>query len=151
MNKQSYGLAAQGGALPVSRYKTKLNLNERVAVSACWQVERRQTKHYFARMCDSLQQQRSLQGKSTQYYHYSNESRMLNKLLLGVDSKSWLASRGLCGQVRDHLTEMQLSYLAYLERCNADLIDAGLVFSERKRKLAIMLSYHTASAAMGDK
>lgn len=114
---------------------------------AHWQESRAASKDYHKLMCQSLQQSRSAEGKETKGHHYSNELTMLNKLLLGVDGKSWLAANGNTGEVRQHLNAYQLGLLSYLEQSNAALIDAGFQFAERKLRLTTMLAAKIAREA----
>ena len=107
---------------------------------AHWQESRVDSKDYHKLMCQSLQQARAAEGKETKGHHYSNELTMLNRLLLGMDGKSWLAANGITGEVRQHLNAYQLALLSYLESSNAALIDAGFQFSERKLMLTTMLA-----------
>lgn len=104
-----------------------------------WQGERELTKDYHGLMCQSLQLARTNAGKETKAHHFSNELNMLNRLALGMDSKTWLQTHNLIGEVRQHLSAYQLHQLAYLERSNATLIDAGMPFAERKVRLSSML------------
>jgi len=113
---------------------------EQLAIAqAHWLENRGACKDNQRLMCQSLQQTRAAIGKDTKAYHYRNEVSMLNRLLLGMDSKAWLAAHGFAGEVRQHLSTQQLGLLSYLERSNAALIDAGFSFAERKALLALML------------
>ena len=67
---------------------------------------------------------------------------MLNWIVLGMDSKSWLAIRGLQGEMRHHLDPHQLELLAYLERCNTTLLDIDMAYPERKEHLVVLLMRH---------
>lgn len=114
---------------------------EQLAIAqAHWQASRGASKDYHRLMCEALQQSRASIGKETLPHHYANELTMLNRLLLGMDGKAWLAGQGLSGEVRQHLGTYQLALLAYLERSNAALLDAGMTFAERKGRLAVMLA-----------
>lgn len=114
---------------------------EQLAIAqAHWQVSRGASKDYHRIMCEALRQARAAVGKETLPHHYANELTMLNRLLLGMDGKAWLAGQGLSGEVRQHLGTYQLALLAYLERSNAALLDAGMTFAERKGRLAVMLA-----------
>ena len=42
--------------------------------------------------------------------------------------------------IRQHMSAYQLALVAYLERSNATLLDAGMDFAERKARLAAMLA-----------
>ena len=98
-----------------------------------WQAKRKVTKYHHALMCHALQQHRTRLGKETAEHHYINESNMVNRLVLGMESKQWLAEQGLEGELRRHLTVDQLEQIAYLEHNNAIFLDAGMPFTERKK------------------
>lgn len=107
---------------------------------AHWQESRVASKDNHKLMCQALQQSRATEGKETKGHHYSNELTMLNRLLLGMDGRTWLAINGVTGEVRQHLNAYQLTLIAYLEQSNATLLDAGMPFAERKDRLAAMLA-----------
>lgn len=105
-----------------------------------WQAERAASKDYHAIMCRALQQHRTEQGKETLARHYGNEANMLNRLVLGMDAKRWAEKQGVTREVRQHMSSYQLGLIAYLERSNTTLLDAGMPFAERKARLAAMLA-----------
>lgn len=107
---------------------------------AHWKAQREVTKDYHGLMCRALQQTRASAGKETKAHHYSNELNMLNRLVLGVDAKHWAELHGGCREVRQHMDSHQLEQIAYLERSNATLIDAGMPSAERKAHLGVMLT-----------
>lgn len=115
---------------------------QQAAAVAHWQAQREVTKNYHGLMCRALQQARASAGKETKAHHYSNELNMLNRLVLGVDAKHWSELHGGCREVRQHMDSHQLEQIAYLERSNATLIDAGMSFAERKAHLSSMLAAH---------
>ena len=99
-------------------------------------------KDSHALMCDALKERRDRLGKKTEEGHYGREADMLNWIVLGMDSKSWLAIRGLQGEMRHHLDPHQLELLAYLERCNTTLLDIDMAYPERKEHLVVLLMRH---------
>lgn len=99
-------------------------------------------KDSHALMCDALKERRDRLGKKTEECHYGRETDMLNWILLGEGSRSWLAIRGLQGELRHHLAPHQLELLVYLERCNTTLHDIDTAYPERKEHLVIMLMRH---------
>ncbi|MGL5089457.1 MAG: antA/AntB antirepressor family protein [Aeromonas sobria] len=113
---------------------------QHAAALAHWQAQREVTKDYHGLMCRALQLARINAGKETKAHHYSNELNMLNRLVLGLDAKHWSELHGGCREVRQHMNSHQLEQIAYLERSNATLIDAGMPFAERKAHLAVMLT-----------
>lgn len=111
-----------------------------------WHAKGNAAKDHHALMCHALQQQRIRLGKETAEHHYINESNMVNRLVLGMESKQWLAQQGLEGELRRHLTANQLEQIAYLERRNAILLDTDMPFTERKKLLTTLLVYCTELA-----
>ncbi|MDX7704900.1 hypothetical protein [Aeromonas caviae] len=104
-----------------------------------WQAQRKATKDHHILMCHALQQHRTRLGKETAEHHYINESNMINRLVLGMESKQWLAEQGLEGELRRHLTAYQLEKIAFLERRNANFLDADMPFTERKEQLTTLV------------
>lgn len=75
-------------------------------------------------------------GDGQKGFAYSNESRFLNKLVLGVDPVKWAKDNGVSSkQVRDKMNADQLALLAYLESRNCALLDLDTRTAARKTKL----------------
>lgn len=90
----------------------------------------------FTAMCETLEQTRMEQGKATQRHHYTNESNMLSRIVLGgMTAKQWAQANGVEGEPRDSMKVEQLEQLAYLENTNITLIDMGMEFEQRKAEL----------------
>lgn len=90
----------------------------------------------FTAMCETLEQTRMEQGKATQRHHYTNESNMLSRIVLGgMTAKQWAQANGVEGEPRDSMKVEQLELLAYLENTNITLIDMGMEFEQRKAEL----------------
>ena len=90
----------------------------------------------FTAMCETLEQTRMEQGKATQRHHYTNESNMLSRIVLGgMTAKQWAQANGVAGEPRDSMKVEQLELLAYLENTNITLIDMGMEFEQRKAEL----------------
>ncbi|WP_312657069.1 antA/AntB antirepressor family protein [Kluyvera ascorbata] len=90
----------------------------------------------FTAMCETLEQTRMEQGKATQRHHYTNESNMLSRIVLGgMTAKQWAQANGIEGEPRDSMKVEQLELLAYLENTNITLIDMGMEFEQRKAEL----------------
>jgi hypothetical protein len=84
-------------------------------------------------MSKALDEYRQSIGKTTEFYHWSNEARMINRI-------SGLPDRN----VRDEFTEEQLHPLTDLTVLNTKLIKKGLPFGVRRDKL------ETYMALIGD-
>ncbi|EFK5231485.1 antA/AntB antirepressor family protein [Escherichia coli] len=90
----------------------------------------------FKPMCDALNMARAEQGKTTQQRHYSNESNMIARIVLGgMTAKQWAQANGITGEPRDSMNAAQLEHLAYLESTNITLIDMGMEYEQRKGEL----------------
>ncbi|PHM23362.1 antA/AntB antirepressor family protein [Xenorhabdus ehlersii] len=92
--------------------------------------------NYFKPMCSALDMARMEQGKITLPRHYTNESNMLNRIVLaGMTAKQWAQHHGIIGDPRDAMSELQLEHLSYLEQTNTTLIELGMDYYARKDKL----------------
>ncbi|HFI9169463.1 TPA: antA/AntB antirepressor family protein [Escherichia coli] len=90
----------------------------------------------FKPMCDALNMARAELGKTTQQRHYSNESNMIARIVLGgMTAKQWAQANGITGEPRDSMNTAQLEHLAYLESTNITLIDMGMEYEQRKGEL----------------
>lgn len=75
-------------------------------------------------------------GDGQKGFAYSNESRFLNKLVLGVDPVKWARDNEVSSkQVRDRMNADQLALLAYLESRDCALLDMDTLTATRKAKL----------------
>ena len=90
----------------------------------------------FKPMCVALESARAEQGKQTQARHYSNESNMIARIVLGgMTANQWAQANGITGEPRDSMNAAQLEHLAYLESTNITLIDMGMEYEQRKGEL----------------
>lgn len=92
--------------------------------------------NFFKPMCAALDVARAEQGKETQARHYSNESNMIARIVLGgMTAKQWAQVNGIDGEPRDSMSAGQLEHLSYLESTNITLIDMGMEYGQRKAEL----------------
>ncbi|PEH74239.1 antA/AntB antirepressor family protein [Edwardsiella tarda] len=90
----------------------------------------------FKPMCSALESVRAEQGKMTQPHHYSNESNMISRIVLGgLTAKQWAGMNGVVGDPRDSMNAEQLEHLSYLEGTNITLLDMGMDYPQRKAEL----------------
>ncbi len=90
----------------------------------------------FKPMCAALDVARAEQGKQTLPRHYTNESNMLARIVLGgLTAKQWAQVNNIDGEPRDNMNTDQLDHLAYLESTNITLIDMGMDYHPRKAEL----------------
>ncbi len=103
----------------------------------------------FKPMCAALESARAEQGKQTQQRHYSNESNMIARIVLGgMTAKQWAQTNGIAGEPRDSMNAAQLEHLSYLESTNITLIELGQDYDQRKAEL-IRLSQRWLAKRMG--
>lgn len=103
----------------------------------------------FKPMCAALDAARAEQGKETQGRHYSNESNMIARIVLGgMTAKQWAQVNGIDGEPRDSMSAGQLEHLSYLESTNITLIDMGMQYNQRKAELT-RLSQRWLAKRMG--
>ncbi|WP_323972267.1 antA/AntB antirepressor family protein [Aeromonas hydrophila] len=140
VERNTEGRRARRYFIDCERRLAEVAPQQQVSAQAHWQAEREASKDYHGLMCRALQQHRTRLGKETAGHHYSNELGMINRLVLGMDGKAWLAQHGLKGEVRKHLSAYQLALVAFLERSNATFLDADMPFAERKMRLTAMLA-----------
>ncbi|WJM84480.1 antA/AntB antirepressor family protein [Dickeya chrysanthemi] len=92
--------------------------------------------NYFKPMCAALETARSELGKKTLPHHYTTESNMIARLVLGgLTAKDWAQANGVAGEPRDSMSADQLEHLSYLEQTNITLIELGQDYPQRKAEL----------------
>ncbi len=90
----------------------------------------------FKAMCTALEAARAEQGKQTSQNHYTNESNMIARIVLGgITAKQWALANDIDGDPRDKMSAEQLEHLSYLESTNITLIDMGMDYEPRKAEL----------------
>jgi phage anti-repressor protein len=90
----------------------------------------------FKAMCTALETARAEQGKQTSQNHYTNESNMIARIVLGgITAKQWAQAHGIDGDPRDSMNAEQLEHLSYMESTNITLIDMGMDYEPRKAEL----------------
>lgn len=95
-------------------------------LSGEWQRDRHITIEYHKEMAEELELTRELEGKETKTYHFSNEVKMINRVLTQGQTD---------GVDRQSLTAEGLKALGRLERKNTAMIARGWSYQDRKRKL----------------
>ena len=79
---------------------------------------------------------RAEEGKQTFPRHYTNESNMIARIVLGgLTAKQWAQVNGIAGVRRDAMNAVQLEHLTYLESTNITMIDMGMTYDQRKAEL----------------
>ncbi len=98
------------------------------------QLERRQSLRVeFRPMTDAI----SLAHEDPKPYHYSNESDMINRIVLGMSASKFKEFHGMDKNesVRDYMTTQQMNAVIALQRANTVFITMDEGFQERKEKL----------------
>lgn len=104
---------------------------------------------YFKPMCAALEAYRADLGKGTLQHHYTTESNMLARIVLGgMTAKEWAKVNGITGEPRDHMNATQLEHLSYLEQTNITLIELAQDYHQRKAELT-RLSQRWLAKRMG--
>lgn len=92
-----------------------------------WVITRERAKISYPDMSTALKQQRLVLGKDTSNFHYSNEAKMINKIL------------GLPPKVdREILNEEVLSTLDRATKMNSLMIESKSSYQERKETLTLI-------------
>lgn len=88
----------------------------------------------------ALKSARELDGKDTQGHHYANEYNLINKLVLGMTAKQYIAEHGFAPStaIRDTMRPVEIKAIAELQRANTSLIDMGIDYQERKVMLTAL-------------
>jgi Rha family phage regulatory protein len=90
-----------------------------------WLESRTEVSASFLAMMDALQAVRTDAGKETQAHHFSNEAKLVNRLLFGI-----------AGSIdKSVVSESDLKLLTKVEAKNTYLIARGRTYQERKAEL----------------
>ena len=115
---------------------------EAINAKALHQEAQRVAARYKARMdcplmTNALKEHRERQGKATEFYHYSNELDMINRLVLGVSAKQFRLSNEILTTeaTRDYMSATQIKGIETLQTLNSSLVEVGITFKERKKLL----------------
>lgn len=102
-----------------------------------WEENRARTKLTFPKMSTALKESREDQGKETEFYHYSTEADLLNRIILGMTSKQYKLLHNLNSDeaLRDRLNEMELRAFEDLQQFNVCLLSIQTPFEQRKEQL----------------
>ena len=85
---------------------------------------------------DTLLISRKESGKDTKFYHYANEYKMLNRVVLGMPMDRYMKAHGIPkGKIRDYLTPELLKRLDKLISCDITFMELGYSYAEREAEL----------------
>lgn len=109
--------------------------------------DRRSLRVEFRPMTDAVKDMKLLEGKEAKPYHYSNESDMINRIVLGMTAAKFRSHHDINKKegVRDYMTEMQMKSVIELQRMNTGLISMGMDFGTRKENLITIFNNRFAS------
>lgn len=78
----------------------------------------------------------TLEDSGASYWDYSNESDMLNIIVLGMKAKAYRESQGITDkETRAYLTAEQIYCISKLQKMDNALIEMNRTFAERKEEL----------------
>ena len=88
-------------------------------------------------MCSALEDHRATLGKETQDYHYMNEHRLCDLVLLGCSVSDYKKQHQIPDDLglADFITPEQVSRLDVIRGDNHELIGSGVSYEERKKIL----------------
>ena len=95
-----------------------------------WTETRQEVSAGYAMMCETVQEVRADDGKTTSAHHYANEAKLVNWVLFG------------CFETvnRDHMAQADLAMMGKVEAKNAIWIARGRTYAERKAALPAFLA-----------
>lgn len=101
-----------------------------------WIEAKRKVSHDQHRMNEAIKLYLESTGKKDEHI-YSRENNLVYIVVLGSSRKKWLENNGYSpdDEIRQHLTETQLTLLDDLLSENAVMIKLGMNYHERKAKL----------------
>lgn len=115
------------------------------------QLARDTARLEYRPMTDALKEEREKAGKETEWFHYSNEADLINRIVLGVPSAAFRLQHGIKKEenIRDRLTESQISAVMALQRANAVFVQMGMNFKARKEQLIFLFNRNHQHALIG--
>ena len=106
-------------------------LRDRLADEAGdWADSRKKVSAGYTMMCDTVQEVRADDGKTTSAHHYANEAKLVNWVLFGRFEAI----------NRDHMVQADLVMMDKVEAKNAIWIARGRTYAERKAALPAFLA-----------
>lgn len=115
---------------PVFAVKLDKWIIERIEQEHFWQRTRMEAKTGFLPMTRAIQKAHD----PVQFYHYSNECDLINRIVLGMSAKKYKKQNNVL-ELRDALDAAQLAEINRLQIINTGLIEIGMDYEERKAHL----------------
>ncbi len=93
-------------------------------------------------VCKALEDHRKKLGKETQEYHYMNENKMMDRVLLGCSLDEFRSQQGHSEgkPIKDLLTAEELARLSQIRMENHRMIEQGIEYDDRKTRLMQLFS-----------
>lgn len=117
--------------------KTEEQIRKNAEEAILWKIARKNASDLYIDMSKAVHDRLIENGKEPKFYDYTNNSDMINRIVIGVTASKWRKSKGLkkTDQIRDTLPDIVLEAISHLQRVSASLIDIGMSFDDRKVKL----------------
>ncbi|VEB72333.1 Uncharacterized phage-encoded protein [Providencia rustigianii] len=114
-----------------------IQFREKAAREAKVQIERNIARMEYKPMTDAVKESKIQEGKEPAHYHFSNESDLINRIVLGVSSAKFRKDNdiGKTEPIRDYLSHQQIHAITELQRANTVFISIGWDFEQRKELL----------------
>lgn len=114
----------------------KIAPEEQKAALQNWRKNRVAACEDHKNMAEAMKGYIERTGDNQKGFAYSNESRFINKLVLGIDPIQWAKRKGIKSKdIRDNMNAGQLKLLAYLEARNCAFLDVNTTTPQRKAQL----------------
>lgn len=99
--------------------------------------ERKDSKQLYRHMTDVIKDVRSVEGKETKFWHYSNEADMINRIIFGMSAKEFREFHNVKpdAPIRDMMTKLELEAINRLQNVNESLYQCGFDLKTRREKL----------------
>ncbi|HCB1820666.1 TPA: KilA-N domain-containing protein [Citrobacter freundii] len=99
-------------------------------------IDRAKLRGESKELTDTLMITRREIGKETKFYHYANEHKLINKVLLGMPMDKFMKERNIPKDcLRDYLTPAQIARLDKLISYDMTLINLDYSYAEREAEL----------------
>ncbi|NCG50161.1 antA/AntB antirepressor family protein [Serratia fonticola] len=150
VERNDQGKAARRYFIDCEERLRRVAPEEHKAALLSWRKNRVAACEDHKSMADAMKGYIERTGDSQKGFAYSNESRFLNKLVLGVDPIKWAKDNGVSSkQVRDRMNADQLALLAYLESRDCALLDMDTPTATRKARLTELAQRWLAKRLLG--
>ena len=103
---------------------------ERILQEHEWKQKRMEARTGYLPMTNAIQRAH----EDPQHYHFSNEANLINRVVLGMDSKAYCELNEV-PTVRDGVSAFELFEINRLQTINTGLIEMGMDYDQRKAAL----------------